>query len=162
MSAAGADLQVVVFGLGDEEFALPVAAVREILDHRPAFRVPDAPAWLLGLTDVRGTSVPMVDLRVRLGLAAADVTLATRILVVDLPRAGGEPLALGLVVDRVLDVSAFPAGAVEPSPDVGTRWRSEHLRGILRRGGGFVVLLDLATLHADDRALASAGLDRAA
>lgn len=96
MTRGDQDIQVVVFGLGEEEFGLPVASVREILDHRTAYRVPNAPAWFLGLTDVRGLSVPMVDLRVRLGLMPAEATLATRILVVDVPTPGGEPLSLGL------------------------------------------------------------------
>ncbi|MEH3124208.1 MAG: chemotaxis protein CheW [Sphingomonas phyllosphaerae] len=152
MSAAGPDLQVVVFGLGQEEFALPVTEVREILDHRPAFRMPDAPGWLLGLTDVRGTSVPMVDLRVRLGLAPAEATLATRVLVVEVPLDGTAPLLLGLVVDRVLDVSSFGSEAVEASPDIGGRWRSEHLHAILRRGNGFIALIDLARIFAADHA----------
>ncbi|KTT74643.1 chemotaxis protein CheW [Sphingomonas endophytica] len=153
MIAIGQDLQVVVFGLGEEEFALPVGEVREILDHRPAFRMPDAPRWLLGLTDVRGTSVPMVDLRARLGLEGADTTLSTRVLVVEVPIDGGEPLVLGLVVDRVLDVSSFGADAIEASPDIGGRWRSEHLHAILRRGSGFIALLDLRRIFADGEAM---------
>ncbi|MFK3890300.1 chemotaxis protein CheW [Sphingomonas sp. NPDC079357] len=152
MSNIGQELQVVVFGLGEERFALPVAEVREILDHRPAFRMPDAPAWLLGLTDVRGTSVPMIDLRVRLGMIAAETTLATRVLVVEAPVAGTSPLLLGLVVDRVLDVSRFGADAVEPSPDLGGRWRSGHVEAILRREDGFVALLDLPRIFAADGA----------
>lgn len=150
MIAPGTELQVVVFGLGAERFALPVTEVREILDHRPAFRMPDAPAWLLGLTDVRGTSVPMIDLRVRLGMAAAETTLATRVLVVEAPVDGAAPLVVGLVVDRVLDVSSFGAAAVEPSPDLGGRWRSGHVEAILRREDGFVALLDLPRIFAGD------------
>jgi purine-binding chemotaxis protein CheW len=146
MTRGDQDIQVVVFGLGEEEFGLPVASVREILDHRTAYRVPNAPAWFLGLTDVRGLSVPMVDLRVRLGLMPAEATLATRILVVDVPTPGGEPLSLGLVVDRVLDVSTFAADAIEGSPDLGGRWRSDQIEAILRRGTGFVALLDPARL----------------
>jgi purine-binding chemotaxis protein CheW len=152
MSMTKQELQVVVFGLGAERFALPVTEVREILDHRPAFRMPDAPAWLLGLTDVRGTSVPMIDLRVRLGLGAAETTLATRVLVVETPVADAAPLVLGLVVDRVLDVSRFGADAVEPSPDLGGRWRSGHVEAILRREDGFVALLDLTRIFANDDA----------
>ncbi|WP_312490872.1 chemotaxis protein CheW [Sphingomonas sp.] len=150
MNAARIDLQVVVFGLGDEAFALPVTAVREILDHRPAYRMPGAPAWFLGLTDVRGDSVPMIDLRVRLGLMAAETTLATRILVVDIPatQGGTSALALGLVVDRVLDVSTFAPDAIEQSPDIGGRWRSDQIEAILRRGSEFVALLDPARLFA--------------
>jgi len=141
MSGA-ADIQVVVFGLGDEEFALPVTTVREILDHRTAYRVPHAPDWLLGLTDVRGDSVPMVDLRVRLGMPPVEPTLTTRILVVDVAGAQGQPLALGMVVDRVLVVSNFSAESFEGAPDLGGRWRSEQIEAILRRGAGFVALLD--------------------
>jgi purine-binding chemotaxis protein CheW len=154
MSAPGQEMQVVVFGLGAEKFALTVGEVREILDHRAAFRMPDAPAWLLGLTDVRGTSVPMIDLRTRLGMPVADTTLATRMLVVEVPVAGAAPLVLGLVVDRVLDVSSFGAEAIEPSPDLGGRWRSAHVEAILRRDDGFVALLDMARIvAADDAAL---------
>lgn len=148
--STGNDIQVVVFGLGEEEFALPVGCVREILDHHAAFRVPHAPAWLLGLIDVRGTSVPVVDLRTRLGLASAATTLATRILVVDLALGDGRSLTLGLVVDRVLDVSTFDAARIEAAPDVGVRWHSTFIRGILRRAAGFVVLLDLPSVFAAD------------
>ena len=146
------EIQVVVFGLGEEEFALPVTTVREILDHRPAYRVPGAPGWFLGLTDVRGLSVPMVDLRVRLGLMATEATLTTRILVVEVPGQGKgpEPLCLGLVVDRVLDVSTFGPDAIEGSPDIGGGWRSERIEAILRRGAGFVALLDPARLFGAD------------
>ncbi len=161
MTHAGGDIQVVVFGLGEEEFALPVTTVREILDHRNAYRVPHAPDWFLGLTDVRGTSVPMVDLRVRLGLAPAEVTLTTRILVVDMPGSDGTPIALGLVVDRVLDVSTFAADAIEGSPELGGRWRSQQIEAILRRGAGFVALLDPVRLFGAeglDAALGDLGL----
>lgn len=161
MTHAGGDIQVVVFGLGEEEFALPVTTVREILDHRNAYRVPHAPDWFLGLTDVRGTSVPMVDLRVRLGLAPAEVTLTTRILVVDMPGSDGAPIALGLVVDRVLDVSTFAADAIEGSPELGGRWRSQQIEAILRRGAGFVALLDPVRLFGAeglDAALGDLGL----
>ncbi len=158
MTHAGGDIQVVVFGLGEEEFALPVTTVREILDHRNAYRVPHAPDWFLGLTDVRGASVPMVDLRVRLGLAPAEVTLTTRILVVDMPGSDGTPIALGLVVDRVLDVSTFAADAIEGSPELGGRWRSQQIEAILRRGAGFVALLDPVRLFGADDFNATLGL----
>ncbi|WP_428969620.1 chemotaxis protein CheW [Sphingomonas sp. Xoc002] len=162
MSGAS-DIQVVVFGLGDEEFALPVTTVREILDHRNAYRVPHAPDWFLGLTDVRGDSVPMVDLRVRLGMPPVEPTLTTRVLVVDVAGAEGKPLALGMVVDRVLDVATFPAESVEGAPDLGGRWRSEQIEAILRRGAGFVALLDPARLFgADDAEAALADFGMAA
>lgn len=150
MSAAG-ELQVVVFALGEEQFALSVGEVREILDHRAPFRVPNAPAWLLGLTDVRGASVPVIDLRLRLGLTPVTVTPMTRVLVVEVPLAErAAVMTLGLTVDRVLDVRSYAAAAMEPPPELGVRWHAEHLRGVLRRDDGFAILLDLASIFSGD------------
>ncbi len=164
MSAVGnaaADVQAVVFGLGEETFALPVGTVREILDHRDAFRVPNGPEWLLGLADVRGESVPMVDLRVRLGMAVAATTLATRILVVD-AALGDRVLTLGLVVDRVLDVSVFTPADVEDVPDIGIRWQSDYIQGVVRRQGGFILLLNLTRVVAAEDGFMLSSLDSAA
>lgn len=144
--ANGGEIQAVVFRLGAETFALPVTLVREILDWRAAFRMPGAPAWLLGLTDVRGASVPMVDLRLQLGMAPVDPDATTRVLVIDLAGMGrdGGPLVLGLVVDKVLDVAGFAASAREDIPDIGSRWRADFVAAVMRRDGAFVLLLDLA------------------
>jgi len=143
MSGGDGTLQTIVFGIGDELFALPIGVVREILDHGPAFRVPNAPDWLIGLCDVRGLSVPMVDFRICLGLPTVAVTPATRVLVVESSAEGERPLVIGLVVDRVLDVSTWSREAIEPLPDTGTAWHSRHVVSVLRRDGGFVGLLEL-------------------
>lgn len=151
MTGAAEDHQVVIFGLGTESFALPVAQVREILDHRPCFRMPHMPAWILGLTDIRGQSVPVVDLRRRLGMAPVETTPTTRVLVTEFqPKEGAGLQRLGLVVDRVLDVSLYDAGAVESPPAIGGRWRSECVAAILRHKGDFAALLDLASIFAED------------
>ncbi|MDJ0276168.1 chemotaxis protein CheW [Sphingomonas sp. 2R-10] len=144
-------VQVVTFGLGEEIFAVPVTMVREILDYRPAFRVPGGPAWMLGITDVRGQGVPMIDLRARLGLSPVDATLATRVLIVDLALAD-RTLSLGLVVDRVIAVAAYERDRLEPAPDIGMRWRSDHIAGVVREPDGFVVVIDVAQVFSTDDA----------
>ncbi|MBW6527453.1 chemotaxis protein CheW [Sphingomonas sp. RHCKR7] len=150
MTAAG-EFQVVVFALGDEQFALSVDEVREILDRRDPYRVPNAPVWLLGLCDVRGASVPIIDLRLRLGLTPVAVTPMTRILVVEVALVGrAAAVTLGLMVDRVLDVRAYAAATLEPPPELGVRWHAEHIHGVLRRDGGFAILLDLASIFSGD------------
>ncbi|WP_267435120.1 chemotaxis protein CheW [Sphingomonas sp. GM_Shp_1] len=141
----GASVQAVTFGLGDEVFAVSVTLVREILDYAPAFRVPNGPGWLLGLTDVRGQGVPTVDLRARLGLASAEPTLSTRVLIVDVPLAD-RIVSLGLVVDRVLAVTTFAAERLEPAPDIGMRWRSDYIEGVVREPDGFVVVINVAEI----------------
>lgn len=148
-------VQVVTFGLGDEVFAVPVAMVREILDYRPAFHVPGGPQWMLGITDVRGQGVPMIDLRLRLGLAPVEATLATRVLIVDLTLAH-RTLSLGLVVDRVIAVASFEAERLEAAPDIGMRWRSDYIAGVVREPDGFVVIVDAAKVFSDDDVAVSA------
>jgi len=139
------EIAVVTFGLGAEIFAVPVTLVREILDWRETFRVPGGPAWLLGLTDLRGQGVTTIDFRLRLGLSPVESTPHTRILVVDVAVAD-RTLTLGLVVDRVLEVCSFEAAALEPAPDIGIAWPSDYIAGVIRRPEGFVVLVDVAKI----------------
>jgi len=154
--APAAEAQFVTFSLGAEAFAVPVAVVREILDHETAFHLPDGPRYLLGLRDVRGQGVPVIDLRLRLGLPASDITAHTRVLVLDLPLPA-RLLTLGMMADRVHEVVSFRRDEIEPPPDIGRSWRSEYITGVARRGGGFVVLLDLASLLGEDDLLSLAG-----
>jgi len=163
MSAA-AEGQYVTFGLGDEVFAAPVALVREILTYQAPSRIPNGPEYLMGLTDVRGRGVPTADLRIRLGMAPVEPTLNTRILVLDIPLED-RVLSLGLAADRVFEVVAFTADQIEPSPDLGVRWRSDYISGVVRRPEGFVVLIDLARLLSTTDAASLSSLtdiDRAA
>ncbi|NLR73176.1 chemotaxis protein CheW [Novosphingobium sp. ERN07] len=139
------ELQVVEFGLGSEVFAVPVQLVREILDYAPPAHVPNGPSYFAGLTDVRGQGVPTVDLRRRLGLEAVEPTLATRILILDilLP---DRRLTLGVVIDRVLSVSSYNAAQIEPAPDIGVRWKSQYITGVVRRESDFAVIIDAARI----------------
>lgn len=150
-TAAADDGQFVTLGIDREVFAVPVDSVLEILDMRPAFRMPEAPPYLLGLIDVRGRAVPVVDLRIKLGLPSVPATEHTRTLVLDVT-AKGRRLVLGLVSDRVFEVTALDASAVEPPPDVGGTWRSAYIRGIGRRRNGFVAIFDLSRLFSAEEA----------
>jgi purine-binding chemotaxis protein CheW len=160
MSVSASEGQFVTLGLGAEVFAAPVEYVREILDYQPPFAIPEGPAYLLGLTDVRGRATPTLDLRLKLGMPHVEPTLSTRILVLDIP-VEGRMLSLGLVADRVIEVAAFTADQIEPAPDIGVPWRSEYIRGVVRREHGFVVLFDLARLLTSQEA-AALPVDRAA
>lgn len=149
-------MQYVTLGLGRELFGMPVENVREILDMRPVSRLPHAPACMLGIIDVRGRSVPILDLRSRLGLESVPVTTSTRIIVLELPTSD-RTLILGVVADRVLEVMELDAERMETPPEIGTRWRSDYITGIGRRGDAFVVVFDLARLFAgEDKALIEA------
>lgn len=148
MAGASTEAQFVTFALGEELFAVPVEVVREILDHEDPFKIPHGPDYLLGLRDVRGQGVPVIDLRLRLGMTATVKTPHTRILVLDVPVAD-RVLALGLVADRVFEVVPFRDEQIETAPDIGVRWRSDYIAGVVRRDKGFVVIVDLARLFSD-------------
>ncbi len=145
MSRPADELQFVTLSLGDEVFAVPVAYVREILEFRAPFAIPDGPPFLLGLTDVRGQGVPTLDLRTKLGLARIPPGPSTRILVLDVPL-DERTLSLGLVADRVIEVITLSSDEVEPAPDIGVPWRSDYIRGVVRRDSGFVVLFEMTRL----------------
>jgi purine-binding chemotaxis protein CheW len=143
--------QYLTLGADREVFGVPVDYVREILDMRPVAHLPHAPEYLLGIIDVRGRSVPIVDLRCKLGLAPAETTANTRIVVLEIPLAGRET-TLGLVADRVFEVTGLDSERIEAPPDIGTRWRSDYITGIGRRGDEFVIVFDLARLFAAEEA----------
>jgi len=145
------DASFLTIGIDKEVFAVPVETVLEILDMRPIFRIPDAPAHLKGLIDVRGRAVPVIDLRVKLGLPAVAADTYTRIIVLEVPM-GERRLAIGLVADRVFEVIALNDKQIEPSPDIGMRWNSDYIRGIGRRRDSFVVIFDLGKLFSVDAA----------
>ncbi|MBI5162948.1 MAG: chemotaxis protein CheW [Magnetospirillum sp.] len=141
--------QYVTLGVDREVFAVGVETVREILDVGAIVRLPNAPPFLIGLSDVRGQAVPVIDLRIKLGLPATPYTENTRIVVLDIP-AGGRPMVLGLLADRVFEVTALDGGGADPAPEIGVRWRSEYIRGIGRRGDSLVIVFNLSRLLSSD------------
>lgn len=145
MAGQETETQFVTFALGSEVFAVPVSVVREILDHEEVFRIPNGPAYLLGLRNVRGQGVPVIDLRLRLGLTKTEPTTNTRVLVVDVPLAD-RLLTLGLMADRVFEVASFAANQTDAAPDIGVGWNSDYIASVIRRDTGFVVIIDLARL----------------
>jgi purine-binding chemotaxis protein CheW len=108
---------------------------------------------VLGLIDVRGQAVPVLDFRLKLGLPRIEATATSRIVVLEISEED-RMIALGLLVDRVFEVSGLDGGALEPPPSVGSKWRSDSIAGIGRRGEAFVVVLEVSRfLSRDDSAL---------
>jgi len=138
------DGPVVTFGMGDSLFALPVALVQEILDPRPVSRLPNSPQHLLGVIDVRGNSVAVIDLRSLLGEPPREDHADTRIMVLQIDEDGGDADALhvALRVDRVIEVTGLDDGRLEPLAVAAfIDWDQRMLEGIGRRNGTFVAVL---------------------
>jgi len=140
--------QYVTIGIAGETLAMPVERVREILEFQPVARLPGAPSQFLGMIDVRGQGVPVIELCQKLGFMPADDDDDTRIIVLT-TEIGGEDLAIGVKVDRVYEVTTLDAEDLDAPPEAAAGWRAEFISGIGRRNGAFVTVLDLGCLFAD-------------
>ena len=135
-------MNALTIRLQDEMFALEATHVREILDPVPITRVPNAGDFVGGLINVRGSVVPLADLRVSFGMERPPADADTRIVVMEIDL-DGEPLVTGILADKVYDVTDITAASIEDAPNVGMRWPAEFVRGIGRRGEDFVIIPDM-------------------
>lgn len=135
-----AQLEVLVFDLGGQSFALEAVLVREILDTMPETRVPGAPALVGNVINFRGRIIPLADLHLAFGMTVPPSTKDSRIVVIELDL-DGEPTILGLRTDKVHEVATFAAATSEDAPVVGLRWRREHVRALVRHGNDDIVVL---------------------
>jgi purine-binding chemotaxis protein CheW len=132
-------MRALTLRLDDEYFAFEAEGVREILDLVPVTEVPNASPFAAGLINVRGRVVPLADLRVAFGMRQAAHTPDTRIVVVE-AEIEGEQTVVGLLADKVYDVTDIENAAIEDAPKVGMRWRADYVRGIGKRNGQFIII----------------------
>lgn len=138
------DRQYVTFGIDTDVFGIGVDYVKEILDPGPVARVPQAPRHLLGLMDVRGVSIPILDLKLRFGLGSTERTAKTRVIILE--NWAGDGATIGIMVDCVFEVTDLGGFDPQPPPTIGRGWRSDCVTGVGRRGDAFVIILDLERL----------------
>ena len=129
-------MRALTLKLDDELFAIAAGSVREILDLVPITEVPNAPAFVGGLINVRGRVVPLADLRVTFDMSRPPPDADTRIVVVEVD-IDGEPTVAGILADKVHDVTDIDAAMIQEAPRVGMRWPAEFVRGIGKRNGAF-------------------------
>jgi purine-binding chemotaxis protein CheW len=146
LKSAGA-LKVLSLTLDDELFALDASCVREILDVAPIAEVPSASPFVNGLINVRGKVLPLADLRHALGMAKRAHTIDTRIVVIEIDL-GGDLTTVGILADKVHEVTDLPHASLEETPRIGLAWRPEFIRCIGKRADGFVIVLDIARIFA--------------
>jgi len=137
-AVAGAEMQLVVFELGDESYAVDISRVQDINRMQEITEIPHAPESVVGVINLRGRVIPVIDLRKRFGLPEAVHTKDTRIVVVHL-----EGNLIGVIVDAVSQVLRIPADIVEPPSPVLAGVDSKYLRGIAKLDDKLVILLDL-------------------
>ncbi len=137
--------QVLTFVLGNETYGVDILRVQEIRGWSAVTKIPHAPSHVLGVLNLRGSIVPIVDLRMRFALERAEYTAITVIIVVSVSSPAGRR-DFGVVVDGVSDVVDVNAAEVKPAPELGQRSATDFIRGLVPVNDRMVVLLDIDKL----------------
>ncbi len=138
-------LQVLMVGLGNEIFAIETDMVREIIDPVPVTRVAGARSFLPALINVRGNVIPLADLRIRFGMPKTEQTADTRIVVIEV-EIEGDPVTLGLLADKVYEVTEVSTRHMQQTPRLGSHWRPEFIRFITKWSEEFVIVPDMSRI----------------
>lgn len=141
--------QVLTFELGNETYGVDILRVQEIRGWSRVTRLPNTPEQMLGVLNLRGSIVPIVDLRKHFNLEHAEYTAVTVIIVLSTRGKNGQ-LNVGIVVDGVSDVADIESAAVKPTPDIGSREATAAIRGFASVGERMTVLLDVDRLLGAD------------
>ena len=134
--------QYLTFKLDEETFAVDVSKVREILEYTPITRVPRTPDFMRGVINVRGSVVPVMDLRVKFKMSKTEQSVDTCIIVLEMACEDGV-IVLGALADSVQEVIELDPGQIEPTPHIGSRIRTEFIKGMGKRDGSFIMILDI-------------------
>lgn len=134
-------MQCVTFTLEDEIYGINVMQVQEVLREIEVAPLPGAPHYVIGIINLRGNVVSVVDARIRFGLPARDSTDLTRIIVIEV-----QQHIIGILVDSVTEVVDINRGEVETAPNVGTDETSKYINGVVTRGEKLLILVDLDKL----------------
>jgi purine-binding chemotaxis protein CheW len=144
-AGSGKILQCVTFRLADETYAVNVMQVQEVLRLSEIAPVPGAPNYVLGIINLRGNVVTVIDARLRLGLAPKEPDDSTRIVIIE---ANGQ--VVGVLVDSVAEVIDLSSDEIEPAPNVGNDESSKYIQGVASREGDLTIVIDVNRLLSED------------
>ena len=138
-------LQWVTYKLEDETYGINVMQVQEVLRYTEIAPVPGAPDYVLGIINLRGNVVTVIDTRARFGLMSAEVTDNSRIVIIE-----AEKQVIGILVDSVAEVVYLRSSEIDSAPNIGTEESAKFIQGVSNREGELLILVDLNKLLSDD------------
>lgn len=138
-------LQWVTFKLAAETYGINVMQVQEVLRYSEIAPVPGAPTYVLGIINLRGNVVTVIDTRLRFGLESAEVTDNTRVVIIE-----AEKQVIGILVDSVAEVVYLRQSEIDNAPNVGSDESARFIQGVSNRDGELLILVDLNQLLSDD------------
>ena len=141
--------QYLTYKLGDETFALDITKVREVLDFTTVTKVPRTPEFMRGVINLRGSVVPVVDLRLKFGMTKTENSVNTCIIITEVT-VDGDTTILGCLADSVQEVLDLDEEHIAPAPRIGTKLRTEFIRGMGKRDDRFIIILDIDKVFSFD------------
>jgi purine-binding chemotaxis protein CheW len=154
--AALDDNQFLTFGIDGDVYAIPVSKVQEVLEYIKPVRLPKTAPYLKGLINIRGTGIPVVDLRMRFEMPELEVTSDTAIIVVEIFQGSGDLLIIGALTDEVHEVIQIEPDQQEPAPRFGSKIDVNFIKSIGKRDGSFIIILDVDRIFSQDETAAIA------
>ena len=143
---AGDDvLQWVTYKLGDETYGINVMQVQEVLRYTEIAPVPGAPDYVLGIINLRGNVVTVIDTRSRFGLPSSEISDNSRIVIIE-----SDEQVVGIMVDSVAEVVYLRSSEIDSAPNVGTEESAKFIQGVSNRDGQLLILVDLNKLLSDE------------
>jgi purine-binding chemotaxis protein CheW len=149
MNAVTESSQYLTFKLDQELYAVDIAKVREVLEFTAVTKVPRTPDFMRGVINLRGNVVPVVDMRLKLGLTQTERTVNTCVVITEVD-VDGEKTVLGALADSVQEVIELDAAQIVPPPRMGTRIDTEVIRGMGKRDDHFLIILDIDRVFTAD------------
>ncbi|MEK6744346.1 MAG: chemotaxis protein CheW [Nitrospirota bacterium] len=141
--------QFLTFKLGDEVFALDISKVREVLDFTTVTKVPRTPEFMRGVINLRGSVVPVVDLRLKFGMTRTESSVNTCIIITEVT-VDNDTTILGALADSVQEVLDLEPGSIAPAPKIGTKLKTEFIKGMGKRDDRFIIILDIDKVFSTD------------
>ncbi|MEO5339161.1 MAG: chemotaxis protein CheW [Magnetococcus sp. MYC-9] len=133
--------QFLTFTLADEVFAVDIDRVKEVLEYTALTRVPRTPASMCGVINLRGSVVPVMDMRLKFGMSQSERTVNTCIIIVEVAVEGGKTV-LGAMADSVKEVMSLDPDQIDAAPKIGAKLRTDFIRGMGKQGDHFIIILD--------------------
>jgi purine-binding chemotaxis protein CheW len=141
--------QYLTFKLDYEVFALDISKIREVLDFTSITRVPRTPEFMRGVINLRGSVVPVVDLRLKFGMAKTEKTVNTCIIITEVT-VDNATTVVGALADSVQEVLDLRPDHIEPAPKIGTRLNTAFIKGMGKRDNNFIIILDIDKVFSTD------------
>ena len=143
----------LTFALGEEKFAIPVDHVQEVVEFGHVTKVPNAPVYMLGIINLRGRVLPLLDTKLKLGLTATERTQKSRIMVLDIQTEDDKNLQIGAMVDVAREVVEISDNEIQEAPEFENLKTSAPITGIVNNHGDITMIMDITKVFSVNEVL---------